>query len=225
MEIFYNDKFYDNITCDLCYRNTYYSNSRYYCINCKRICYTRFKKVDNRSRITIKNNCKMQHFKQILNELVSYNISDIVREMFDQYIQDNNITADNINICIVENFIKNYVTAQSKTDNMLKYQLLNKVLYNREKPTMQEIEDACEVFQTFILFIQEQESNFTMKYDFYVMKIFKYLNIEYNFSKREFKDNTKKNKDNCYWNKFLKYGYKEYYYKKKISIPEDDKDF
>ena len=223
MEIYYNDKFYDTITCDLCYRNTYYSNGKYYCINCKRVCYTRFRRSDNRCRISIKNNCKMQHFKQVLSELISYNIPNQVRENFDEFLASKNITSKNINICIVENFIKSKIS--EKPDNMLKYQLLNKVLYNREKPSSIDIQRTVEIFQEFLYFIQELDSNFTMKYDFYVMKIFQYLNIEYNFSKREFKDNTKKNKDSCYWNKFIKYGLKQFYLDKVISVPEDDQDF
>lgn len=223
MDIYYNDKFYDTVTCDLCYRNTYYSNGRYYCINCRRVCYTRFRRSDNRCRISIKNNCKMQHFKQILSELISYNVPDTVMDEFKDFIEKNSFCYDNINICVVENFIKNNISG--KPDNMLKYQLLNKVLYNKEKPTDEDIQRAIEIFQSFIYFIQDLDSNFTMKYDFYVMKIFQYLNIKYNFSKREFKDNTKKNKDSCYWNKFIKYGLKQYQLDKALSIPEDDEDF
>ena len=223
MDIYHNDRFYDTMMCDLCHRNTYYNNGKYYCINCKRICYTKFKKSDNRCRISIKNNCKMQHFKQILNNLINYNLSNEVKEDFRKYMAENGITKDNINICVVENFIRTIST--STQDTMLKYHLLNLILYNRSKPTINEIAEVINVFQIFILFIQDIEPNFTMKYDFYVMKIFQYLNIQYNFSKKEFKDNTKKNKDNCYWNKFVKYGIMKYTTDNKLYIPEDDQDF
>lgn len=223
MDIYCNDKFYDTVMCDICHRNTYYSNGRYYCINCKRICYTRFKRTDNRCRISVKNNCKMQHFKQILNNLLNYNITPSILECFYEYLDKNSITRENINICVVENFVK--TISNTTQDNMLKYQLLNIVLYDRAKPSISEINNVIDIFQAFILFIQDLEPNFTMKYDFYVMKIFQYLKIRYNFTKREFKDNTKKNKDNCYWTKFLRYGLKQYNTKKIVCIPEDDQDF
>lgn len=220
MDIYCHDRFYDSMMCDICHRNTYYNNGRCYCINCKKIYYTRFKKVDNRSRISMKNNCKMQHFKTKLNELLNYNLSSEVLAEFLKYIEKHKIAKEDVNICIVENFIKTITSAP--TESMMKYHLLNIVLHGRSKPTLSEITKVIDIFQIFINFIQDLEPNFTMKYDFYVMKIFQYLQIPYNYSKKEFKDNTKRNKDNCYWNKFIQYGLMKYKDNTVLCIPLDD---
>lgn len=218
MDVFYRDSFYDNLRCDICDCNTYYTNGKYYCVNCKRTCYTKFKRIDNRSRINVKNNCKIQHFKQLLNRLMSYNTPDVIVEDFRQYLREASIKDSDVNICVVENFLhSNY-----SHDLIIKYQLLNIITRGRGRPTDEEVTRCIEVFQSFLLFVQDIETNFTMKYDFYIMKIFNHLGIDYDFSKREFKDNTKKNKDSCYWEKFIKYGNKIYKNKTIVSIPEDD---
>lgn len=223
MDIYSHDRFFDVMMCDMCNRNTYYNNGKCYCINCRKIFYVRYKKQDNRSRLAVRNNCKIQHFKMKMNELMKYSLLEEVYNDFLDYIDRHRIQKEDINICVVENYVQ--TITESTPHPVMKYHILNRYLYGRAKPTIEEVNAVIEVFQIFVTFIQEIESNFTMKYDFYVMKIFEYLKIPYNYSKREFKDNTKKNKDNCYWNKFLQYGLVKYRDTNQLGIPEDDQDF
>lgn len=219
MDYYLHDKFYNTITCDRCHRNTYYNNYRYYCISCKNMFYTRFRKVDNRCKISVKNNCKIQHFKKILHELMSYNIPEPIWLEYNTFLTKMNINNTNINICVVDRFLK-----QIGSHNIFvigKYHLLNKILYDRVKPSVEEINESIKIFNVFITFIQDIDPSFTMKYDFYVHKIFKLLDVKYDFSKMEYKDNSKKNKDTCNWTKFVKYGLNEYRNKEVLSIPND----
>lgn len=222
MDKYANDKFYNTITCTKCSRNVYYHKAKYYCINCRMTLYIPYKRYENRSKVNLKNNCKIIHFKKLLQDLLTTKIPDQLRSIFNKFITDNNITKEKINICIVERFAKFY---NFKLLAPIKYQLLNSILFNRDKPTQEEADRAIEVFNIFVVFIHDISPQYTMKYDFYLNKIFNYLQIPYDYSKITYKDNIKNNKDMIYWRKFIKYGISLYTNKETLSSPIDEYNF
>jgi len=184
--------------------------------------YIPYKRYENRSKVNLKNNCKIIHFKKLLQDLLTTKIPDQLRSIFNKFITDNNITKEKINICIVERFAKFY---NFKLLAPIKYQLLNSILFNRDKPTQEEADRAIEVFNIFVVFIHDISPQYTMKYDFYLNKIFNYLQIPYDYSKITYKDNIKNNKDMIYWRKFIKYGISLYTNKETLSSPIDEYNF
>ena len=219
MENYANDRFYNTITCTKCGRSLYYNKFKYYCINCRMTLYIPHKKYENRSKVNLRNNCKIIHFKKLLQDILSTNIPDPLKKLFNTYISTNNITKDEINICIIDRFVKH---TGLKIPSTIKYQLLNSVMHNRDKPSQEEANKAIEIFNIFISFIHDISPQYTMKYDFYLNKIFKYLGVNYDYSKITYKDNIKNNKDMIYWTKFIKYGISLYSDKEILSIPIDE---
>jgi len=178
-----------------------------------------YKKYENRSKVNLRNNCKTIHFKKLLQDLICSSVTPQLREQYFKFLADFNITPDKISICTIDKFSK-YLGI--KITSPIKYQLLNSVINGRDKPSMEEVNEAIELFNVFVSFIHDISPQYTMKYDFYLNKIFMHLNIKYDYSKIAYKDNIKNNKDMIYWTKFVKYGISEYSIKEKLSTPYDE---
>ena len=191
--------YYDHVSCVKCNRNIHYNKGRFFCKFCNIFFYNPGKRRENRSRVTLKNVNKVNHFRKILNQLRNIRISQEEINTFVNYILNSKIERKDVDICIVEKYISSFSLC---TDS--KYHLLNYILFNKLVPNIEEINNAVKVFQSFIYFIHNINPTFTIKYDFYIDRIFSFLKINYVYNKKCYKDNVKKNKDYLFWNKFIR---------------------
>lgn len=193
------DSVYDHICCVRCSRNVEYHKLRCYCQYCDLYFYISSRNRTGRTRVILKNNNKLKHFKKILSNIYSTNVPNTVLKKFDVFLECNNISKQDVDICIVDYYIAKY----DVNCDLYRYHLLNYARFGITVPPLASMKDAADIFQMFINFIHELIPNYTIKYEFFINKIFVYLKVNYQLEKRSYKDNTKKNKDELYWSKFL----------------------
>ena len=190
---------YKGEPCIYCAKPTLLFNAKSFCTFCSSSFFN-IRSMEKASRLSLKNNNKISHFKKFLHYILNNNCTHNDISLYHKYLADNNIQHEDI--FVVEAFL-----AENNKQYLNKYIFLN-LNFECNMTKSEIIDQSVAIFQSFLTYISTYKVCHTIKYEFYITKIFDYLHIPFVMTKKSYKDNTKRSEDNLIWNKFIKYGFK-----------------
>lgn len=189
-------------TCYSCKRiATIYNQQGLYCNICDRMFYNYGYKTSSEIKTTTKINNKKTHFKKILSSLKLIYIPESYLSNFDKIITSRNIRIEDVDI----NLVKWYLNTLNIRNTIMCFIMLNLIKNRKQSLDRFELEEACELFNEFIMFAHNIYPNFTVRYDFFIDKVLRFNNISFTFKSRNYKDVSRKNIYQMIWDKFLEY--------------------